>query len=46
MRYLPTFRFISVCGSNMVRCSWDPISTKSGFSVRYQIFDGEFSIIT
>lgn len=34
------FSLFSVVGSNVVKCSWDPISTKSGFPVRYQIFDG------
>ncbi|CAC5417187.1 unnamed protein product [Mytilus coruscus] len=37
---------VEVVGSNMVRCSWDPISTKSGFPVRYQIFDGTKCVYT
>ncbi|XP_052091160.1 uncharacterized protein LOC127728036 isoform X3 [Mytilus californianus] len=37
---------VEVVGSNMVRCLWDPISTKSGFPVRYQIFDGTKCVYT
>ncbi|XP_063423739.1 uncharacterized protein LOC134707680 isoform X3 [Mytilus trossulus] len=37
---------VEVVGSNMVKCSWDPISTKSGFPVRYQIFDGTKCVYT
>ncbi|XP_071156057.1 uncharacterized protein [Mytilus edulis] len=37
---------VEVVGSNVVKCSWDPISTKSGFPVRYQIFDGTKCVYT
>jgi hypothetical protein len=33
---------VSAISFNMVKATWDPIVTKSGFQVRYQLFDGKF----
>lgn len=32
---------VSVVSPNTVKATWEPIVTKSGFQVRYQLFDGK-----
>lgn len=32
----------SVIGHNSIKASWEAVPTKSGFTVRYQLFDCEF----
>ena len=32
-------------GPDSVKASWDPITTKSGFQVRYQLFDSKYDYL-
>ena len=34
--------YSTVMGPDTVKASWDPITTKSGFQVRYQLFDSKY----
>ncbi|KAL4219247.1 hypothetical protein ACF0H5_021829 [Mactra antiquata] len=38
--------YISVVSANTLKATWDPIVTKSGFQVRYQLFDGTKCVYT
>ena len=36
-------KYFPVLGANSVKASWDAVTTKSGFQVRYQLFDSKLT---